>query len=288
MDIFTQLSNGVLNEMIMKFSAIVPKLFAALMVLLIGRWIAKTVRNILQNLLTRLKIDTLADGLNEIDLVQNSGMRVKPSSAVSQIVYFLLMLIFTLAATDALGVPAITQLISDLMNYMPSLLSAGIVLLIGLLVSDMLKGIVVTACQSLGIPSAKTIGSVVFYFLFITIAISALAQAKIQTEFIAANMTVIIGAFSLAFAFGYGFASRDLVANYLAGFYNKNKVRIGDDVQIIGERGKVVMIDSSSMILQTHDRAIVVPLSKLTTEKVEIFYPDGQEDFLLDGENAQR
>ncbi|MCY7327993.1 MAG: mechanosensitive ion channel family protein, partial [Saprospiraceae bacterium] len=85
----------------------------------------------------------------------------------------------------------------------------------------------------------------------------------------------------LAFAFGYGLASRDLVANYLAGFYNRNKVRLGDDVRIIGVRGKVVLMDATSLILQTPERAIVIPLSKLTTEKVEIFYPEGQDDDLL-------
>ena len=86
----------------------------------------------------------------------------------------------------------------------------------------------------------------------------------------------------MAFSFGYGLASRDLIANYLAGYYNKNKIRVGDDVRVIGVRGKVVMIDATSLILQTPERAIIVPLSKLTTEKVEVFYPDPQEDHLLD------
>ena len=285
MEILARLRDGVLAEMVAKFSAIVPKLVAALLIFFIGRLVATLIRSALQRLIAALKIDNLADSLNDIELVQNSGLRVLPSVVISQTFYFMMMLIFTIAATDALGVPAITQLISDIMNYMPSLLSAGIVLLIGLFVADMLKGLIVTACQSLGIASAKMIGNVVFYFLFITIAISALAQAKIQTEFIAHNLTVIIGAFCLAFAIGYGFAARDLVANYLAGFYSKNKVHVGDDMQILGERGKVVMLDSNSIILQTHDRAIIIPMSKLTTEKVEVFYPDGQVDNLLsDGE----
>jgi small-conductance mechanosensitive channel len=96
---------------------------------------------------------------------------------------------------------------------------------------------------------------------------------------------VLIGAGALAFAFGYGLASKDLVSNYLASYYNKNKVRVGDDVRIIGERGKVVLIDSTSMILQTAERAIIIPLSKLTTEKVEVFYPDPHGSDLLEAEN---
>ena len=91
-----------------------------------------------------------------------------------------------------------------------------------------------------------------------------------------------MAAVALAFSFGYGLASRDLISNYLASYYNKNKVRIGDDVRIIGERGRVVVIDNTSLILQTSDRAIIIPLSKLTVEKVEVFYPDPQGKDLLE------
>ena len=193
-----------------------------------------------------------------------------------------LMLIFIIASTEVLGVAAITQLFTDLMNYLPSLLTAAIVLLIGIFVADMIQGAVLTLCQSLGITSAKMIASIIFYFIFITIAVSALAQAKINTDFISSNLTAIIGAVALAFSFGYGLASRDLISNYLAGYYNRNKIRVGDDVRVIGVRGKVVLIDATSLILQTPERAIIVPLSKLTTEKVEVFYPDAQEDNLLE------
>jgi hypothetical protein len=281
MEILMRLKDGVLLEMINKLSAFVPKLVAAALIFFIGGLIAKFVRNLVKRLLVGLSIDGKADALNEIDLVHKSGMKILPSSVISNTLYYVFMLIFTIAATDALGVDSITMLVSDILNYLPALFSAGIVFLIGLFIADMLKGLVVTACQSMGISSAKTIGSVVFYFLFVTIAVSALAQAKINTEFIAANLTIVVGAFALSFALGYGFAARDVVSNYLAGIYNKNKVRIGDEIRIIGVKGKVVMIDGTSLILQTSDRAIVIPLSKLTTEKVEVFYPDGQTENLL-------
>jgi hypothetical protein len=272
---------GPLAELIRQFSAFFPKLVGGLVILLIGWIIARLTRRLLGQLLAKVGIDKFADMLNEIDIVQRSGMQVKISSVLAQVVYFVMMLIFVIAATDAMGVQAVTQLVTDAFNYLPSLFSAAVVFLLGIFVADMIRGAVQTVCLSIGISSGKMIASAVFYFLFVTIAVSALAQAKINTDFISSNLTVIIGAVALAFTFGYGMASRDLMANYLAGFYNRNKVRIGDDVRIIGVRGKVVMLDSTSMVLQTPERAIVIPLSKLTTEKVEIFYPDPQEENLL-------
>jgi small-conductance mechanosensitive channel len=279
--------SGPIAQLIAQFSAFFPKFIGALTILIVGWIVARTVGKILSKVLATVGVDKLAEMFQDIDIVQRSGgMKAKVSDMVARVVYYMMMLIFIIAATEVLGVAAITQLFTDLMNYLPSLLTAAVVFLIGVFVADMIQGAVLTLCQSMGIPSSKLIASVVFYFLFVTIAVSALAQAKINTDFISANLTVLVGAGALAFAVGYGLASRDLVANYLASYYNRNKVRVGDDVRILGERGKVVLIDSTSLILQTPERAIVVPLSKLTTEKVEVFYPDPQEEDLLEAGNS--
>lgn len=276
-------NNGPVGQLITQFSAFFPKFIGALSILLIGWIISRTIGKILSKILATVGVDRLAEMFQDIDLIQRAGvMRAKVSDLLAKGVYYMLMLIFIIASTEVLGVAAITQLFTDLMNYLPSLLTAAAILLIGIFLADMVQGAVQTLCQSLGIPSAKLVASIVFYFVFITIAVSALAQAKINTDFISSNLTAIVAAVALAFAFGYGLASRDLIANYLASYYNKNKIRIGDDVRIIGERGKVVMIDSTSLILQTSERAIIIPLSKLTVEKVEVFYPDPQEDDLLE------
>jgi hypothetical protein len=276
-----------LDELFRQFAAFFPKIVGALIILLIGWLVAKLVKKVLTQVLERIGVDRFAEMLNDIDLVRSSGMEVKLSVVLAQVVYYVMMLIFVIAATDAMGVKAITQLVTDALNYLPSVFAASMIFLLGLFLADLVKGLVLTVCQSIGLPSAKMIASGVFYFLLVTVAISALAQAKINTGFISSNLTVIIGAVALAFSLGYGFASRDLMANYLAGYYNKNKVRVGDDIRIIGVRGKVVMIDASSIFLQTAERAIIIPLSKLATEKIEVFYPDAQEDQLLDaGDDA--
>ncbi|MBK8554489.1 MAG: mechanosensitive ion channel [Lewinellaceae bacterium] len=280
-DFFTQLAAGVSGQMVAGITAAIPKLTAALFTLLFGWWIASLLRKVLRRVLAAMQIDRLVDRLNEIEIVQRTGIKIQISNVLAQTLFYMLMLIFIVAATDVLGIEPVTKMVSDLLNYIPSLFSAAVIFLLGLFLADIIRGVALTAMQSLGIPSAKLIASIIFYFLFITIAVSSLAQARIETGFIASNLTVVIGAGALAFAFGYGLAARDLVSNYLASYYNRNKVQVGDKVRIGDSEGQVVMIDSTSMILQTHDRAIIVPLSKLTTEKVEVFYPEAQDDDLL-------
>ncbi len=278
---FEKLQQGVTKELIDRFSAAIPKIAIALVMLAIGVYISKTIKKVLERLLAAVGVDRAAAQLNDIELMQQTGMQVRISSVIASMFYYVMVLIFVILSTDILGVEAVTVMVRDVVNYLPSLFSSVILLLLGIFVADMARQIILTTLQSLGFAAYKIVSSAVFYFLLISMVISALAQAKIDTNFLSNNLTVLFGSIAFAFAIGYGIASRDMVSNYLAGFYNRNKVRIGDDVRIIGVRGKVVMIDATSLVLQTHERAILVPLSKLTTEKIEIFYPDAQDDSLL-------
>lgn len=273
-----RLKDGVFSQIIGGFSEAIPKVLTALIVLMVGRFIALTLKRVIQRVLAALKLDEFANQLNDIDLVQRSGMRIELSNLLAQAVYYVIMLGFIIMATDLLGIQVITDMVRSLISYLPALFSAFVMFLLGLFLADMVRGVLSTMLRSMGMQSASFIANAVFYFLFITAAVSALAQAKIETGFIASNITIVIAAIAAAFAIGYGRASRDLVANYLASYYNRNKVRLGDEVEIMGARGKVVLLDATSMILQTDERAIVIPLGKLTTEKVEIIYPKERED----------
>jgi preprotein translocase subunit YajC len=275
------LKHSITADLIGKISHFVPRFAMALIMLMIGYFVANMVAKVISKVLSKIGIDTLGKKLNDVDFMQENNVEVKISTIISKAAYYLLMMIFLIASTDLLGVPVISNFVGSMLNYFPKLMSALAIVLIGIFVADMISKVVRTTCDSLGLPSGKLIGGVVFYLLFVTIAVSALAQADINTDFLANNITMILGAGALAFAIGYGLASRDLASNYLASFYNKNKVRVGDEIVMEGVRGKVVLIDSNSLVIQTNDSAIIFPLSKLTTQKVEIIYPEGQDDRLL-------
>ena len=261
----------VLTDLVSSVVSGIPQFLGALIVLLVGWIIARSIRRLVKKLLAATGIDKLAENLNSIELVERANIKIFPSQLLSSILYYLLMLIVAMASTELLGMPQVSQLMTDIINYVPNLITALIVLVLGLLFSDFIKNLVLTACRSLGIPSANLIANVVFYFLFIAVAMSALGEAKINTDFIQSNLTVIIGGAVLAFSFGYGFASRDMMANFIASFYSKSKVKIGDRIRIEDVEGKVVGIDNTSITVQGKDRQIIIPLSKLTSENVEIF-----------------
>lgn len=262
---------SILTDLVKDFMAAVPGIVGAIFVVILGWIIAKIVASVIKKLLKKIGIDDLADKLNDIEIVSKANLNIVPSILLSKIAYYIILLIFWIAATDILGMEAVSVLMKDLIAYIPYVISALIVLVIGVFIAEFIKNIVLTTCQSLGIPSAKLIAGFVFWFIFLTAIVSALTQAGINTDFVTSNLSIIIGGGVLAFALGYGFASKDMMANFLASFYSKDKFKLGDKISVDGATGTIVDMDNASLVIQGDGKKTIVPLSKLTSEKVELF-----------------
>jgi small-conductance mechanosensitive channel len=261
----------LLKELVKKFGQSIPSIAAALGVAIVGSIVASMVSKLITKLLSATGIDALADKINQIDFISNYNIKVLPSRVIGKIVYYVLMLVVIVIATDLLRMPAVSQLLRDLINYVPTLISAVIVLLFGLLIADTVKDATTTACKSLGIPSGVVIGNFLFYFIFLTALISALSQAKIDTDFIKSNLNILLGAAVGAFGLGYGLASKDMMSNFLASFYSRDKIKIGDLISVDGVKGVIIDMDNTSLALQLESSVVIIPLSKVATSKVEIF-----------------
>ena len=259
------------DQFFMGMISFVPKFIGALLLLFLGWFLGRMISRFFQKLLVRIGADKLGERLNQIDFIARSPMTIKPSVMIGKFFYYLIFIFFFMAAADTLGISAVSDMISKIFEYLPRILSALIVFVIGILFADVLKKLVHTACASLNIPAAGLIANFVFYFVFINVAMITLSQAGIDTNFIQDNLSIILAGIVGAFAVGYGYASRPLVGNLLAAYYNKNKVHVGDTIAIDGVKGKVLEMDNSTMTLDTDDRKIVVPLNKLSSEKYEIF-----------------
>jgi len=220
--------------------------------------------------LSKIGIDKLGDGLNDIELVQKLNTDIKISSIFSKILYYFIFFIFLMLAADVLDMPAITQLIRDAFDLIPKIIVGLIILIFGTLLADMLKNVVTTALESLAVPSAKLIGGALFYFLFINVVILAIAQADINTAFLEQNLSIIIAGIVVAFAIGYGLASKDMVANFLGSFYTQGKINVGDTITVEDVTGIVKDIDRNSLVLEAEGKEIIIPLSLIMKQKFEI------------------
>lgn len=262
--------NQLQSSFLMLFNAL-PNIIGAILVFVIGKYFSKLIAGLLQRVIEKVGLDKLAAKINDIELIRKSKVELKPSRILPQIIYYFLLLIFLMIATDLVGIPSITKLVSDLINYIPQALVSLIVLIFGIYFADLLKQLIHTTLRSLGISSAQTFSTIIFYFVLINVLLIALKQAGIATDFLANNLTSIIVGIVTAFAIGYGLASRDIISSYIASIYLKDKYRIGDIIGVEGVKGQIIHMDNTTFTLQTDDNRIVFPLSTFSNTKVELY-----------------
>ncbi len=271
MYLYSFTDSSILQGLVSSFVTGLPRFIMAVIILIVGIVISKIIANIIKKTLLAVNIDKLGEKLSEIDFIEKSNIKIKFSTILSRVFYYILVLFFLVAATEALGMPAVSQLVSDLFNLIPSLIVAGIILVLGTIMADVLKNVAQTALESLGIPSARMIASFVFYFLLINIVISAFTQAQINTEFLSQNISIVIGGIVLAFAIGYGLASRSSMSNFLASYYSNGKFDVGDTITLDGVTGRIVEMDKSALTLVTEEsRRIIFPLNQVSNSRIEI------------------
>jgi small-conductance mechanosensitive channel len=244
---------------------------AAFAILIVGWILARFISKMLEKLLKAVKIDKIGDKINEVDMLQNANVKIIPSVVIGKTVYYVLLLVVLTAALEVLQLQQLTEQVSRLINYIPKLFSAVLILMGGIIVANAIKGVLDAAFQSMNVASGKLISGFVFYFIVVSVLLSALPQAEFEVGFLKDNLTIIFGGIVFAFAIGYGFASRNIMSNLLAGLYSRNKFNIGDDVKIDGTRGTIIELDNTSLTLETSDRRVVIPLNNVTTDKVEVF-----------------
>lgn len=257
-----------LHKMLSGTVSTIPKVLMAFVILIVGLIVAKVLQKLVVKLLKAANVDKMTKSLEKIDIVHKSNINVNISAIIGKFVYYLVMLMVLILSSSALGMPEVTNLMSDILKFLPNLLVAVIVLILGTLLADAIKNMVLTALKSLGVPSANMISTILFYFLFVNVVMIALKQAKVETDFLAQNISIIIAGLVGAFAIGYGLASKDKMANILASLSSKQLFKIGDHVTVDGVRGVVSGIDQTRLTIDTEDGKVLLPLSKATNQKI--------------------
>ncbi|NBA87293.1 mechanosensitive ion channel [Emticicia sp. CRIBPO] len=259
------------QKLIEQFSTFTSNLIGSLVIVLIGFLMAKLASLILRNVISKIGLDKIGERLNRIDAVKKFNVEIKLSAIAGNIIYIFIVLFFLVTAADKLGVPAISNMFLMLVNFIPKLISASIMILAGVFLADYIRSFIVSVCKSFNVASGKLIGTGVFFFLLLITVIAALGQAGINTTLLESSFNILVAGVVLAFSIGYGFASKEILLNILSSFYSKNKFHEGQIIEVAGVKGEIMKIDNTTLIIKTENAQTIFPLKILQSEKVIIF-----------------
>lgn len=273
MSLLQDIKNGIGRSMdliVDGFTQGLPKVIMVIILLLIFWMVGKFVKRMLIKSLNAIKLDAMMDRIELSPILGQIGIK-SSTNFLAALTYWMIMLIGLLTITEIVNMGILTQGVAEILAYIPKLLVALVIFLIGMMLANTIKKVVYNATNSIGLSGSRVISNIVYYVLFIFIAITAINQTGVDTSIITSNVTLVFGAMLLAFAVSYGFAARDIMSNMLSTFYKKDRYQVGMRIKVQGEEGVIVGIDNLSVTLDTGEREVVLPTKLLIEEKVEIF-----------------
>ncbi len=249
---------------------LVPQIILGIIGLIIAWLLIKIVLFILKRILKAAKIDVLSQRVADAKLFGDKQLKIDLLKVALGTVKVLLILMFAVVLAQAMGLNAISDGIYSLLGYLPTLLSALLILVGGLYLATVVKKAVLNLFDTLGIGGSKMVSGALFFLIVFFVSITALNQAGVETALITSNFTMVLGAFLLAFALALGLGSREIVGDLLRTFYTRKIYAVGDRIKLKGIEGTIEAIDNISIVVKTQKGKVVVPIKKIVENKVEV------------------
>lgn len=252
-----------------------PSLIVGIIVLLIGWLFAKLIRTILKRTITG-KLDELAQKTGIASILRKVGIH-SFGKFIAGLFYWAVMLVFIMAAADIMGMDRVQAGVGAFFAYLPILITALIIFMAGLWAGDMVSDIITNLTETMGISGGRSMGKVFGGIIVLFVSITALNVAGVDTALITANLQIILAGVLFAFGLAYAYASRNILTNILSSFYGKDRFKPGMRIRVGQDEGIIDRIDSMTVTLMTATGEVLIPTSRLITERIEILGTPGPE-----------
>jgi len=204
-----QNSLGGTLDKVMEF---IPNLVSALIILLIGYFIAKAVKWALYKILKAVKFNDIADKVGINDKLKTAGLKSDAAGMMSKLGYWMIMFTVLVLFFDTLGLTAVSDLLKTVVSYIPKLIVGCILLIIGMFLADFVRDMVKAALKTGSFDNPNLVGNIAYgAVMFLTVSI-VLNQLQIGGDIINTIVTAVLGGLSIAVAIAFGLGGRDWAA----------------------------------------------------------------------------
>lgn len=212
---WTDLTTESINEYwgrVIDFSGL---LIGAIIVVISGLIIARILKWAVITILDSLKVQKFFDRINLTDILKKAGINFKASQAAGNFVSWLTVTVFLIPASKILGLNDIANLLENLLLFIPDVVIAILILLIGAIIADVLSQVVRAAAASIGATSAKVLSVITRYVVYIFIGFTALFQLGIQPYFLQVLFTGLVAALAIAAGLSFGLGGQSAASDLL-------------------------------------------------------------------------
>ncbi len=210
-----------LNQGFAEIGEFVPRLAAAIGILMVGFVIAKMIERGTAWTLRRIGFDRLMREGGVTEALARAGTALDPSGVTAKLVFWALMLLVIILGANALGVSAVSVLFGELLAYIPNVVAAVIVLVLGILLGEFMKDLVLASAGSLAGAPALARGAKIAVILLA--GFMALEQLDVAQDIVLVFFIAVVGAAALATGIAFGIGGREVAAEIVRDWHRRSK-----------------------------------------------------------------
>ncbi|MCY3701022.1 MAG: hypothetical protein OXH46_15490 [Gemmatimonadetes bacterium] len=186
----------------------------AVVAILVGGWvIARLIKTALIRLLRAVKADSLAERIQLAEMLAKGGIERTFSQLVAALAYWIVMLVVLVAALNALQLTATAELLQRLVGFLPTIVTAIVVLILGILAAGFLGATVRAVASNAGVVQAQVLGQ--FAQVVVVIFAVVVALQQVQVQFVGDAFLIILAAIGFALALAFGLGCKDLAGRWM-------------------------------------------------------------------------
>jgi len=211
------------RDMMKRMALLLPKLLALISFVLLGLVVGFVVKAILVRVLKAVRFDVFVERWGLQATLAKAGFKQPLSQIIGRAAFWTVFVIFAIMGVDALDLPATAGLMGQLVGFVPSVITAGLLLLVGILLSNFFAEAALIAAVNAQIQEARLIGGLVRWGILLFTAAMVLTQLGIAKEVVVAAFSILFGGVVLAVSISVGLGGRNIARDMLQRRWRKDK-----------------------------------------------------------------
>lgn len=223
MDWLTFVVVDPVKAMFIKIWSYIPSLAGAIVILVVGWLIAKLIEAIVVRILKAIRLDMGSDKAGISNVLAQGEIKITLSELIGAVIYWIVILVVIATALNALNLSIAADLVSKLVGYVPNILGAIFILVLGSFLANFVATIVRTSAGNAGMGKAKLLSQLTEVVIVIFAVIAAIEQLGIASALIILSVNVILISVGLAIAIAFGLGCKDIAGKFMQEVINGMK-----------------------------------------------------------------
>jgi hypothetical protein len=207
--------SGFWDAFVTKIAVFLPNLLFSLVLIVVGWAFCNIIKRIVVRVLRLCQFDTLADRAGIRQALERGGIKQTASEILGLLIFWFLFLIIIVTTLETLNLSGATDTLHTIYLYIPKIVAALVVLILGLYFANFLETVVRTSCANAGLAQAPSIGRVAYLGTVVFVVAGIFEILDIASEIVIWAFILIFGAVCLALALAFGLGGRDVAARFL-------------------------------------------------------------------------